>query len=1043
MKKFNIICCKVIHYFLLFFLISYSNFTLSVPLSFLQNNGTNMKDTEWQTLESNNFIIYFPKEAKEIASYSIQSLEKSYPYLSFLMGTKLDNNSLINLNRDKNKTVFSKFSKIPFIIGNHYDGAGFANPVTLNIEAQILHNRPSSFFQHELVHRLMYEHNNFSVGPLGRLFSLAMMPTWWIEGLAEYLTNSVGEDNATNILKTMALQNHWPSWDRLHSLYKADDDTNLRGYVISGYFLGYIFSKIKNKDLFQIHQEISLQTVIPPFYNAVDSWLNENLGKTSEELYGNFKNEQEDYWKNKTANYPKLVELINLKNKIPQKNIFPLINIDNKTYFSKLVAKKSPYNSALFSQENENEKRISVDFFGSSIFAVNSSKSFELVTSTLDFYSNGKNGHNILVINSNEPIEKIQKNNFTSKEIPFSSEKNPFYIDSINSIQDKKYIISSISNGNTALNILNTENMKIDLIEKFNFPKNLKVLYSQNSSECFYYILDSDENLTSLKKQCISNNIISPAIEIIPEKKFNIKEAYVRNEKSIILKVAWDEVNAILDFNPLNKTYSFLFAFPDWIENISPAANDPQNNMTFWLYYKGEYFLINTNLNNAKENYFLLNKKFENSEKENLFYKEYVPPYKKIFANNIKLFSAEDIKNISLAENNEKQLEFQEKEKYAYYDSRFLFAYPYGLPDFLGGPSIGLFSIPLMDQIERYRIILFGGYNFYLNAPSGSIAYVNNRIFDSFSISLYANPYFNGYYDSIQNNNTKIRYYNYLQQSGVSFNAGWKYLFLNSVFSSQISFYNLQPYENLTTAPTRVGAQYANILSLSGMFNFDLINSAFYLANNETVNGEWLKYTMQPAIGGTKYYGLGNSEDSRKNNTGNLDYYNLNVSLINKLSFFKTMLSISGKLSTTQGSNTLNIKEIYSPYQSYILGSTTSLNFISYPIIGNGSLFELQAGNWSYAGTIAYDFPLYPSFEKKFLFSYLNNWRGITSLTRGGVSSNEVLSNFSGLTSASFGSSIDVDIKGFQLFPSIYYSWVLGREENWYVLFQLKFMDFL
>ncbi|WGL60708.1 hypothetical protein QEJ31_03705 [Pigmentibacter sp. JX0631] len=1003
-----------------------------------------MKEAEWQTLESNNFIIYFPKEAKDIASYSIQSLEKSYPYLSFLMGTKLDNNSLINLNRNKDNTLFSKFSKIPFIIGNQYDGAGFANPVTLNIEAQILHNRTSSFFQHELVHRLMYEHNDLSVGPIGRLFSLAMMPTWWIEGLAEYLTNSVGEHNAINVLKTMALQQHWPSWERLHSLYKADDDTNLRGYVISGYFLGYIFSKVKNKDLYQIHQEISHQTVIPPFYNAVDSWLKENLGKTAEELYVDFKGEQEKYWKNKTTNLPNFVSQENLKNKIGQKYIFPLINIDNKTYFSKLTSNKSPYSSALFSQEHDGkEKRIPVNFFGSSIFATNNSNPLELVTSTIDYYSNGKIGHNIQVVSNIENISNTSKSNYTAKTVSLSTEQSAFFIDSITAIENKKYIISGVSNGNTELKILNLEKDQIDFIEKFNFPKNIKVLYSVNNTECFYYILDSDENLTSLKKQCISNNKILPATEIIPEKKFIIKDAYVRNSNSIILKVVWNDIFAIIDFNPVNKSYSFLFAFSEWIENISPAASDPENSMTFWYYNKGEYFLLSKNLNEIKENYFHHFKKNEIVENDKNFYSEYIPPYKKIFKNNIKLFSPEDIKTISQTENEQNNHDHQLKEKEAFYDSRFLFAYPYGLPDFLGGPSIGLFSIPLMDQIERYRIILFGGYNFYLDAPSGSIAYLNNRIFDSFSISIFSNPYFNGYYDSLQNDGSKLRYYNYLQQSGISINAAWKYQFLNSIFSNQLSIYNLQPYGNLTTAPKRIGPQYANILSLSGILSFDLINTAFYLAENEQVDGEWLKYLMQPSIGATKYFGLGNGEDSSKTNTGNLDYYNVNASLINKFSFFKTALSLSGKISTTQGSNNLNNKEIYSPYQSYILGSTTSLNFISYPIIGNGSLFELQAGNWSYAGTIAYDFPLYPSFEKKFLFSYLNNWRGITSLTRGGVSSNEKISNFTGLTSASIGSSVDVDIKGFQLFPSIYYSWIVGSEENWYVLFQLKFMDFL
>ncbi len=1029
--------------FLFFFVFIYHYYTFAVPLSFMQNAGTNMKDTEWQTIESDNFIIYYPKEAKNIASYSLHSLEKSYPYLSLLLGAKLNNSAIINSNRNTNRTITSKFKKIPFIIGNHYDGAGFANPVTLNIEAQILHNRPSAFFQHELVHRLMYEHNDFGIGPIARLFSLAMMPTWWIEGLAEHLTNSIGENTSKNVLKNMALTNHWPTWDRLHSLYQADADTNLRGYVTAGYFLGWIFSKLNNPDLFEIHKEISNKTVTPPFYNAADSWLNKKLGKTAEELYEQFKIEMENEWKNKINNLPELIKEKTFNSDLGQKYFYPIVNLNNETIYSKLVAENSPYGSAFYINNFKAEIRLPVSFAGSSSFAIGKNQPLELVTAQLHTFNNGKIGHDLIIIQSPEQLHNLSNKNYFQKEIKFSNAENPYFIDSITHLKDTFYIINTINNGNPELFLLNTNNSEIKLIKSYQFPLNIKFFSTASKNNCTYFILDSDENKTSLQNICIDNNSSAFIQEAIPNAKFIITDGYVRNSNSVLLKVIWNDLHALIEFKPLEKKYTSLFLFSEWIENIIPSAKDPQNEITFWYYFKGKYYLKNLNLNNAIENFKQWDKQQTFLNFENYEFHEYKPPYKNIFTEKKQLFSIPEISEVTAVEDKlQSNTTAHSNEKGALYQSRFLFAYPYALPDFFGGPSIGLFSIPFMDEIERYRIVLFGGYNFYLNAPEGSITYVNNRIFDSFSLSLFANPFFNGYYD-IGNNKTTTRYYNYLQQTGISVNTAWRFKPLNTILTVQSALYNLEPYDNLKTPPPEVGAQKTNLMSVGGNLKLDVINEYFYLSKQNKINGEWLNLLMSTTFGGSQYYGLGKSQDSNGHNTGTIDYYNLYTSLKNTLNFYRTNLTLLGKLSTTQGQNTLNIKEVYSPYQSYILGSNTPLNFISYPIIGNGSLFELKAGYWSYSGTVGYDFPIYPKFEKKLLFTYLNNLRGIVTLTRGGVAIKEDFNDFSAITSASVGSSVDVDIKGFQLFPSFYYSWIVGQETNWYILFQLKFMDFL
>lgn len=74
--------------------------------------------------------------------------------------------------------------------------------------------------------------------------------------------------------------------------------------------------------------------------------------------------------------------------------------------------------------------------------------------------------------------------------------------------------------------------------------------------------------------------------------------------------------------------------------------------------------------------------------------------------------------------------------------------------------------------------------------------------------------------------------------------------------------------------------------------------------------------------------------------------------------------------------------------------------------------------------------------------SFVENWRGVVSLNRGGVSNKTNFSTYDSVTSASIGTSVTVDIKGFQLFPSLLYGWVVGQN-GWYVLMQVRFMDIL
>jgi hypothetical protein len=1037
----------------------------SVPISFLKSDTGNMRNIEWERLESSEFDIYYPKDAFQMGKYSLHSAQNAYPYISLLLGIRVKNDPSPILVSQQSRTIISKFDRIPYILGNMTEGAGFANPVSLNIEAQMMHSRTASFFQHELVHRLMYEHNDFSVGPAGRVFSLAMFPTWWIEGLAEYLTESIGKNQTDNITRYMAINDYWPSWDRMHALYNADGDTNLRGYVTSGRFLGWIFSKNKEKDLYKIHEQISKQTILPPFYNASDVWLNENLGSDGEHLYTEFQKEQKSYWENYLNHMPSLFDEKSWDGEA-QIYYYPTLIFNNKAIFSKMLSNLSPYNSSLYLKDfNSNkETRIPLSNPGSQLFATNSFQDGIILTANLKRFANATKGHELIALSFKGSLSEISNDNILNQKIiQFATPSLSLVIDQIQSSGDGKFFVSASSSGDSKIYLINVLKGSVTLLKEYPFPASIKLIQNfsqQNELKCANLIFDNDLENTSIEKICEDGF----KIQVLPSKVLNIKDAYILHDGTLRILTPWGKIMSLVDYTP-QKEIKPIAAFPDWIEGITPWEKDSNKYLGTWVYKKGKYFYKKIDLDAAREAF----KKWRSGQNENSTFLKFpkfkndLPPFVEIYNQQKQSLLGNDIqefeKNLpkeTVAENtqvNQGETSNDNKEKPsevtqmpATYRNNFLFAYPYAVPDFLGGPSIGLFAIPFTDEMERYQIQVFGGYNFFLNAPSGAVTYVNNRFLDSFTTSLYATPFFNGYYDLVQTTSSgtnTYRYYNYLQQIGLNIAGSWKFRPYSSSFQSMFSLYKLAPYQSLITAPQSVGAQNALMASATGLFSFNTFNTGFYLAHKETPNGEWMNWKTDMTLGGGKYDSLGNSTDSLGQNSGNIDYYNVNSSILSTFSLYKQNFSVLGKVSTTQGADTLNMKETYSPYQSYILGSTTSLNYVSYPLLGSGSLFELSSGYWSYSGTMSYDFPLYPSFEKKFLMSFVDNLRGVVSLTRGGVSIAKDFSTYNSITSASVGTTMTVDIKGFQLFPSLIYGWIVGQENNWYVLMQVKFMDIM
>ena len=190
----------------------------ALPIGFGRNQG----DLEFSEASDPNFNVYFDRETPEEGRLTLRALESARPYLERWIG----------VTRDK---------PLPVIVSSVTDGASFANFITDALEIQTMGQGNRALIWHEYTHAMMYRHMKNIFGPAGAVLHLPWMPVWFIEGLAEATSASVGSDYQASIERYQALTGNWPSYDRMHSLYGSAFSG--RGYAVSGSFVSWLLRK--------------------------------------------------------------------------------------------------------------------------------------------------------------------------------------------------------------------------------------------------------------------------------------------------------------------------------------------------------------------------------------------------------------------------------------------------------------------------------------------------------------------------------------------------------------------------------------------------------------------------------------------------------------------------------------------------------------------------------------------------------------------------------------------------------------------------------
>ena len=254
----------------------------ALPIGF----GYNQSDIEFMELKSANFTVYHDKRTPEDAKLALRSLEAARPNLERWFHVSRSSPLIVNMSAAS-------------------DNASFANFITDSIELQTLGQGGRDLAWHEYTHSMMYRHLDNWFGPAGAILHLPWMEAWFLEGLAEALSVSVGSDEQAGIERYQALTGNWPTWDHIHSLYTSGP-FNFQGYATSGGFVAWLLRFNDAEKLPAMLEEFKSKSMpwywpwaFTPFngFWPMEAALKSMTGKSGRELYEQYKIDSAAFWK--------------------------------------------------------------------------------------------------------------------------------------------------------------------------------------------------------------------------------------------------------------------------------------------------------------------------------------------------------------------------------------------------------------------------------------------------------------------------------------------------------------------------------------------------------------------------------------------------------------------------------------------------------------------------------------------------------------------------------------------------------------------------
>lgn len=1061
--------------------------TYAVPQLFLQEPSGQQADVTWARLENDRFIIYYDSTQPSLGEHALKAVEKAYSDYSLLLGTILKDQPAPPHMAGED-IVVSRFKKIPIIISSRSDGASFANFIPQTLEIQSSTRPPAALFQHELAHRMMYEHIDLGVGPAGRTFMLAMLPTWWTEGLPEYLTESLGRLETEGYLRAMALNNSFLSWDRMHALYKASGDTSLLGYATSGRFFKYFLERTPGANLKTLHESLKFQQLIPPFFTGAYLLIKNLTGYWPEDLYESFK-------KDLTTDTQKYLEgMPQLKSVNGAFRIFSNFNRGSYLLHDRTIlipgfstaARQGGLEVFRFAdakfRKPEKSFLLPLELEAIDIMAAHR---MDMVnggfwTAARDRTANRTWGSSLIYQEFNGPLNLISDDKLTT-ETSFSMELDgkPTLIREIVAIAPKAAAVISTRDTATFLEIAHADTKKKTRLTTWVTPASARIVrphdafLQSESSECAAVLVDRDFELTSLERHCQDKE---PEV-VIPSGTLTLRDAVMVAPDDYFLLVGWHNAQALMRWEKGQTT--LITGLPDWVESIAPGENTDALMLTVFTGTTRELWRVHVNqLRSSHLTWMTTVSELSRWQTSPLFH-PYQPPFE-ILAQQLRRnkptastgLIADDTSQPQASNEIEGQRENTQTPEStslttvpAPYRFRHWMTYPNFTPSFLAGvTTLGVFSRPFVDEMERFYVQLFGSY-VWDDALKESDRWgleanlIGNRVFDGWKANVFLRPRFNGlaytFRCTLPSDNTvylcpenrqseKTQFYSYafLREWGLDFqlNKRIESLFLDTSVRGKL--FKINPSStNSFVADRPLGTQDTALVSVGGTADISLWRKVFFTAPVSQLNKEEIPAGSSLRVGIDTTHSVTEAKSGSGKKLPAVGFQNYSIELANSAAYGNQTLGIRNSYSSTGGGSPLNLQEFFRPFKTYLIGANDGLQDISTSLSGNGLLGYSLVGRAQYRNSLNYTFPIIRSIDTRLGLAYLERLEGELVLSRGGVSEHYDLRRTESITTLTGSMRLNIDIKGYGFYPAILYGHAIDKP-LWQLFTQIRFDQF-
>ncbi len=916
-----------------------------LPLGF----GVPQADAIYHQTGDHDFMIYHDARAPFEARMILRTLSAGRPILESWF--------------DKQRG-----STLPVVVSARTENASFANFITDVLELQTLGQGHRDLFWHEYVHATMYGHLRNFLGPAGTLIHLPWMPSWFIEGLAEALSLSVGSEQQASIERYQALNNDWPSYDRLHSLYGSQNFAQ-RGYATSGAFVswilrkGYAQSSTFLPDLLRRFYKYTWPHYYPlsatPFsrFLPMDEALKDVFHKNAKELYEDYKSEARQYWQSQLQQ-GRIIPV--LKSKIPRSvsGFLAFNTVANKTFLLEREGASLSESFLRFDPEGKLFAKESTERqFPKSLTALSLRGDLRLAIQAMPDWKIGEPRYRLVRL-------KEQKSRLTAESILLEREGQ---LSDLGESLDKIFWHETLFEETRLCYVAKHDLAHLPLSkDAVHCPISVRLPQTLRFLSVEYEDLDSASYVRKLWYKISEQSLVGDRHELWTWESDNgnftqlhVAEnaepiAVARTEKERWLLLAERSHRSLLKIKKDGTCLAYV-PLADNVQSIE-SFDATQLLAVFWV---GAKFAF---------------QKFQPSQLRS-------QPCKDLSAHDSPLLLAmRSSKPITLAQavneaslwkdttpsqtqatvplGSESKAMISENQE-AQWHPRPILALPWIGADDALGYQFGVFSIPLMDRLQNetvYGSVLYGLASHY---PNTELTLVSTRYWPQLSLSAYRRQRWNGNYQSGPGAEIVA---SYIDEKGVRAASEINVFFSYARMRWQVSLLGSQ------RDPYMGPSQY--------VLNGRLLEAASSLNFSGRI-GQWS-------------WGLGvNGSIAPESWNHNFDFNTLgsNVQIERPLPFLKSTfaLRLEGARTRGRGAKTPRLRQAYFPLKTFVSGSGSGYGQNSFPLLGSGSLLQGRYGDSRARAELGWSAPVIKDLDKEYWILYFYELRFSSFVNYGGA----------------------------------------------------------